>query len=238
VKTYEAARPTLKTFDMTKAFTDLNRETDLKRTLRHKWSLMLTPAKPVEEKATAADYMSELNEFALVNSVPEFCEAWNRCHLEGRKPYSKIVVFKKGIKPVWEDPDNKKGGRFVIRGATMEETLSMFIVIVTRLMTGRLQSDYNDLCGAVLQAKGSDQLWIQVWNKDAGDADQINRVKIFLNRLTTRTIAYQVHDLSLKMSKSRQNKNSKETVSEQKPGEPAVAQAVVDDFVKDFLAAV
>mmetsp|Transcript_15171 Transcript_15171/g.21247 ORF Transcript_15171/g.21247 Transcript_15171/m.21247 type:complete len:110 (-) Transcript_15171:40-369(-) len=107
-------------------------------------------------------------------------------------------------------------------------------------MTGRLQADYNDLCGAVLQAKGNDQLWIQVWNKDASDTDQVNRVKTFLNRLTTRTVAYQVHDQSLKMQRNRQNKNKDVPAAAAPAPEPApgkASQEQVEDFVKNFLEA-
>lgn len=240
VKTMEAPRPTLRPFSMEQSFANLAKETDVKRTLRHSWTLYLTACKAVEEKSSVCDYMAELAEADSFKSIPDFCEAWNRMYLEGPKPFSKIVVFKRGIKPVWEDPDNRKGGRFVIRGWNMEETLQMFLVIVARLMTGRLQADYNDLCGAVLQAKGNDQLWIQVWNKDASDTDQVNRVKTFLNRLTTRTVAYQVHDQSLKMQRNRQNKNKDVPAAAAPAPEPApgkASQEQVEDFVKNFLEA-
>jgi len=242
VKTMEAARPTLKPFSMEQQFKELAKDTDIKRTLRHRWTIWLQGAKsqsPVpgtDSSANVVDYMSELQEKVTFSSVPEFCQHWNKAYLEGNPPYSKIVVFKKGIKPVWEDPDNKKGGRYVIRGSTMEETLAMYLVIVTRMMTGRLHGDYNDLVGAVLQAKGSDQLWIQIWNKDSSDNEQISRFKISLNRLVNRTVAYQVHDQSLKMQKTRTNKDEEVSVAN-KTEAPVVAQAAVDDYVKNFLEA-
>jgi translation initiation factor 4E len=229
VVTKEAARPTLKPFSMEEQFQTLAQETNLNRVLRNKWTMWLSSPAPTGEKDVAT-YMSELQEAAIFATIPQFCEVWNKAYLEGNPPYSKIVVFKKGIKPVWEDPDNCKGGRFVIRGSTLEETLALFLVITVRVMTARVQGDYNDLCGVILHAKSSDQLWIQLWNKDCSDHDQLHRFKRYLNKLTNRTVAYQAHP-------DPKNRNQKPK-PEETPAiveTPTVSQEVVEDLVKAFL---
>jgi translation initiation factor 4E len=234
-KTLEAARPTMKPFDMETQLKELAKETNLTRTLRQRWTMWLSTKTQVEKKDSVSAYMAELEEAATFSTIPQFCELWNKAYLEGNPPYSKIVVFKKGIKPVWEDPDNIKGGRFVIRASTLEETLAIFLVITVRLMTARLQGDYNDLCGAVLHAKASDQLWIQVWNKDASDHDQISRFKRYLNKLTNRTVAYQAHpDPAKKFNKTAQPQPTEATTQTQTET-PAVPQEVVEDLVRSFL---
>jgi len=225
VATREAARPTLKPFSMEEQFQTLAKETNLNRVLRDKWTMWLSSPASVGEKDVAT-YMSELQEASIFSTIPQFCEVWNKAYLEGNPPYSKIVVFKKGIKPVWEDPDNCKGGRFVIRGSTLEETLAIFLVLTVRVMTARLQGDYNDLCGVILHAKTSDQLWIQLWNRDATDYEQIHRFKRYLNKLTNRTVAYQPHP---------DPRKSKVAVPEPATPAPVEAPQEAVDLVKEFL---
>lgn len=43
--------------------------------------------------------------YRLFNNVP-----WN-----GVKPKDSIHIFRAGVKPLWEDPENRKGGRWLIR---------------------------------------------------------------------------------------------------------------------------
>jgi translation initiation factor 4E len=228
--TKEQARPTQgKPFSMEEQFQALAKETNLNRNLRDKWTMWLSSAKASGEKELST-YMNELEETAVFSTIPQFCEVWNQASVM-KTPCSKIVVFKKGIKPVWEDPDNCKGGRFVIRGSSMEETLAIFLVIATRVMTARLQGDYNDLCGVILHAKSSDQLWIQLWNRDATDYEQIHRFKRYLNKLTNRTVAYQAHPDP--KNRTRGPKSAEATQTQEEPKEEPIKEAL--DLVNSFL---
>lgn len=62
------------------------------------------------------DYSKSLHCIGRCASVEQFWSLY--CHLvrpSTLKPYRELHLFKSGIKPMWEDPSNVKGGKWVIR---------------------------------------------------------------------------------------------------------------------------
>lgn len=62
------------------------------------------------------DYSKSLHFVGRCASVEQFWSLY--CHLvrpSSLKPFRELHMFKSGIKPMWEDPCNAKGGKWVIR---------------------------------------------------------------------------------------------------------------------------
>lgn len=62
------------------------------------------------------DYSKSLHFVGRCASVEQFWSLY--CHLvrpSSLKPFRELHLFKSGIKPMWEDPCNAKGGKWVIR---------------------------------------------------------------------------------------------------------------------------
>ena len=85
-----------------------------------------------------------------------------------------IMLFRDGIKPMWEDIQNRSGGKFTLRmkkagvAAIWEETL---LAIIGEQLEGN-----EDVCGAVLSIRYHDDN-LSVWHKTADNEEVIEKLK-------------------------------------------------------------
>jgi translation initiation factor 4E len=73
-------------------------------------------AKKASHKASMQDYGKSLHFIGRCATVEQWWAVY--CHLvrpSSLKPYRKLHLFKSGIKPMWEDPANIKGGKWILR---------------------------------------------------------------------------------------------------------------------------
>ncbi|KAM7540615.1 hypothetical protein Aperf_G00000026328 [Anoplocephala perfoliata] len=86
-----------------------------------------------------------------------------------------LYIFKKGIKPMWEDPMNENGGRWLINiPPDFIDDVNFYWEELLMLIVGsywETEEDSKEICGVVFQprARGSKiSLWTSNWkNKDA-----------------------------------------------------------------------
>ncbi|XP_031333655.1 eukaryotic translation initiation factor 4E type 2 isoform X1 [Photinus pyralis] len=117
--------------------------------------------------------------------------------------HTDLHLFKKGIRPMWEDPANSKGGKWVIRLRKGQvgrawENLCM-AMLGEQFVTG------NEICGVVVSIRyQEDQL--SIWNRTASDQATTARIRDSLKRLlnlpATATMEYKTHNDSLKAWKT------------------------------------
>ncbi|ANZ73118.1 BA75_01734T0 [Komagataella pastoris] len=97
---------------------------------------------------------------------------------------TELFLFKSGIKPVWEDPANKSGGRWLIKSryrrtqcdaSTMERFSLIWERLILRLCGGTYFSNYSDadfkefqddICGITLSVR-KNEVMIYIWNKNS-----------------------------------------------------------------------
>ncbi|XP_030378727.1 eukaryotic translation initiation factor 4E1-like [Scaptodrosophila lebanonensis] len=111
-----------------------------------------------------------LHEVTSFNTVENFWSLIN--HI---KPPSEIrlgsdyCMFKKGIRPMWEDAANKQGGRWVINlSKNTKSDLDNFWLDTMLCLIGEC-CDYSDqLCGAVVNIRGKSNK-ISVWTADGSN---------------------------------------------------------------------
>ncbi|ENN76409.1 hypothetical protein HUJ04_006864 [Dendroctonus ponderosae] len=110
-----------------------------------------------------------------------------------------LHLFKKGIRPMWEDPANKKGGKWVIRlkkeqAARAWENLCM-AMLGEQFMAG------NEICGVVVSTRYQEYI-LSVWNRNSADQPMIARIRDALKRLLnippSATMEYKIHSDCLK----------------------------------------
>ncbi|XP_068081199.1 eukaryotic translation initiation factor 4E-1A isoform X2 [Anabrus simplex] len=103
---------------------------------------------------TAEDFWSLYNHIKLASELRQGCD------------YS---LFKKGIRPMWEDDANKRGGRWLINLDKKQRTsdLDKFWLEILLCLIGEAFDDHNDeVCGAVVNIRGKgDKLGL--WTADA-----------------------------------------------------------------------
>lgn len=116
----------------------------------------------------ATDYSKSLRMVGRCASVQQWWSLYS--HLKrptALKPYRELSLFKKDIKPMWEDPANTKGGQWVIRLRKNQLDRSWENVCMAMLGEQFLVGD--EICGIVLTTKiqVSDYLFFFIVSKDA-----------------------------------------------------------------------
>ncbi|XP_068141213.1 eukaryotic translation initiation factor 4E1 [Drosophila tropicalis] len=139
-----------------------------------------------------------LHEVTSFNTVENFWSLIN--HI---KPPSEIklgsdyCLFKKGIRPMWEDDANVHGGRWVINlNKSTQNDLDHFWLDTMLCLIGEC-CDYSDeLCGAVVNIRGKSNK-ISIWTADGGNeaaALEIgNKLRESLRMETGYVLQYQLH---------------------------------------------
>jgi len=118
-------------------------------------------------------------------------------------------MFKKGIKPVWEDTANCKGGKWILRlkkglSSRIWENL-LLAIIGEQFLVG------NEILGCVCSVRNQEDI-ISLWNKTADSQPIINRIRDTMRRLlnlpANAIIEYKKHDDCLKDQSSYRHTNA------------------------------
>jgi len=87
-------------------------------------------------------------------------------------------MFKQGIRPMWEDDQNKCGGRWIINLDKKQRAadLDNFWLEILLCMIGEAFNEYSDdICGAVVNVRQKgDKLC--VWTSNADSADSVMEI--------------------------------------------------------------
>lgn len=83
-------------------------------------------------------------------------------------------LFKNGIKPTWEDPQNERGGKWMVRlkkGLTSRYWEELVLAII-----GEQFDVGHEICGAVVSIRHNEDI-ISVWNKNADNTEAKNKIR-------------------------------------------------------------
>jgi len=132
----------------------------LKHPLEHTWTLWWFNNKTKNWKA---------EEVISFSTIEDFWGAYNWV-----QPASKLginsdyAVFKKGIQPDWEDPNNAKGGRWVTERTNLRDMDACWLETLFTLVGEHVQPYSNLINGAVVQKKKG-KFRVDVWLKDSSE---------------------------------------------------------------------
>ncbi|VVC94298.1 unnamed protein product [Leptidea sinapis] len=148
-----------------------------------------------ELSATISGYGEGLELVGVVGSVEQWWGLYTHlirpCQLP---PNSDLHLFKVGIKPMWEDPANVNGGKWVVKLKKAEtgpawEELCMAMLGEQFLVGG-------EMCGIVLSVRFQEDR-IAVWHRTAADTVIAARVRDTMRRVMqlppTLPIVYKAH---------------------------------------------
>ncbi|KAL9646127.1 hypothetical protein ABK040_008005 [Willaertia magna] len=150
-------------------------------------------------KEKGMDYEECMKNVGEFQTVEDFWSLYT--HM--KRPYELKVsmdyhVFKMGIKPMWEDEQNKTGGRWMLRcksgySARIWEDLLLAFV-------GQQFQDSDDINGCVISIRENHDI-ISIWNKSGQDKDLNERLRVDLMKLlnlpTSTKLEYKVHQESI-----------------------------------------
>lgn len=130
--------------------------------LRNTWNLFYRP--PANK---FSDYEKSTLKLAAIASVESFWTIYTHLKRPSLLPtVSDYHIFKDGIRPVWEDEANKKGGKWIIRlkkGVADRYWEDLLLAIVG----DQFIEAADEVCGAVLSVRSGEDV-LSVWTKNDG----------------------------------------------------------------------
>ncbi|KAJ8724593.1 hypothetical protein PYW08_016067 [Mythimna loreyi] len=167
------------------------------------WFSRRPPARELSSSTTG--YVQALRLVGRVASVEQWWGLYTHLARPSElPPLSDLHLFKLGIKPMWEDPANVNGGKWVVRLRKTQtgrawEDLCM-AMLGEQFMVGQ------ELCGVVLSVRFQDD-HLAVWHRTASDTAAAARVRDALRRIlqlpATVPIEYKAHGDCLRASAGR-----------------------------------
>lgn len=130
--------------------------------LRNSWVLYYRP--PANK---FSDYEKSTTKIATISTVESFWTIY--CHLKRPSSLPSVSdyhVFKDGIRPVWEDEANKRGGKWIVRlkkGVADRYWEDLLLAI----MGDQFMEAGEEVCGAVLSVRSGEDV-LSVWTKIDG----------------------------------------------------------------------
>jgi translation initiation factor 4E len=181
------------------------------------------------------DYLRELKKGGNVDSLSSFWNQWNKVQ-NRRSEDCNYHLFKQGIKPIWEDPKNFKGGKCVIVApkTSQDEMIAQWVNLTLALMDEEIQAEVN---GVVLSTRAWGNIY-SVWVRDARDRKAVSLITEKLQEVFGAIpVKFQRHQTSIKKkSKGNESSGSSGSPSEDERAAPAArSKSVVTEKTKGML---
>ena len=149
---------------------------------RAKQGTMKNGAIDRESSPEVGNYEDRLVHMTSINDVRAFWSTFNNFDITQLPLRDSIHLFHRGIKPVWEDPRNSRGGSWTFR-VPKEKAPEFWKEICMMAIGEQLQQAVasnrmtfiDDICGVSLSIRFTSTL-IQIWNRDATHTHGINRI--------------------------------------------------------------
>ena len=135
------------------------------------------------QKNSAESYEDSIKQISTFNSIEKILKIYSHMIRPGdpgsEKPMD-YILFREGIKPMWEDENNKRGGKWVVR---IPKKLSAYYWESILLAVLGEQFDVGDeICGCVLSVRFSEDV-ISIWNRDCSNKTVLTRIRDIMRRV-------------------------------------------------------
>ncbi|PKS07964.1 hypothetical protein jhhlp_006576, partial [Lomentospora prolificans] len=179
--------------------------------LMNKWVFWWRP--PISKSQGFIDYEKTLRAMCHCTTVEEFFEVYSHLKHPSKLPtMSEYHFFKFGIRPIWEDDVNKKGGKWVVR--LKKGVVDRYWEDLILALIGEQFGDAGEeVCGAVASVRNGEDI-ISIWTRnDGGRVIKIREtMKHILNLPPNTRVEFKSHDSAIQqrtaIEESRQNKGS------------------------------
>ncbi|KAI0945094.1 hypothetical protein AcV7_001725 [Taiwanofungus camphoratus] len=122
------------------------------------------------------EYEAGLTVIGEFDTVETFCRYFNWLKLPSRlQRNSNYHLFKAGIKPMWEDPANSNGGKWVLTMKNNPQLLDRCWSWLAMALVGEDLDEGDEICGAVVSLRSKVDR-IQLWTRSKDDVEKINGI--------------------------------------------------------------
>lgn len=143
--------------------------------LKHTWVLWFRP--PLAKSSGYLDYSKTVHPLASFSSLEDFFTIYSHLKRPSSLPLvSDYHIFKKGIRPVWEDEENRNGGKWVVR---LKKGVSdrYWEELVFGVIGEAFGEGGEEVCGVVLSVRNGEDI-LSIWTrKDGGRVLKIRYVQ-------------------------------------------------------------
>lgn len=141
------------------------------------------PNLPAANKQKAeGSYEDRLEILANVDDVRKFWNVFNNFDVSRLPLRDSVHLFHKGVKPVWEDARNARGGSWTFRvpkAQAIEFWRDVCMMAIGEQLQEAVASDRttfkDDICGVSLAVRFNSML-VQIWNRDGDHKEGIERI--------------------------------------------------------------
>jgi hypothetical protein len=131
--------------------------------LRHRYTVWYDNVKTRVQLQQSGEADYTLTEVASFETMPEFWQIWEHLSIEGLDEGSILIVFRSDIPPDHNHPANRCGGRWFVRGVSIEPRIKLWTKLVLAMLSDTLTaSSDHEVCGVVLSVKPSGDR-IEIW---------------------------------------------------------------------------
>lgn len=147
--------------------------------LQHEWTFWF------DEKAARGmkhvDYENSMKQVGTFSTVQDFWRYWNNIVDPTHFPAnSNLRLFKSNIKPLWEDPANRDGGKWSFSSrqkGTSRQWMSLMLAAI-----GEQFTNGDDICGIVLSIRPKGDV-ISVWNANSKNSAAVEETTVHIQSL-------------------------------------------------------
>ncbi|KAJ6785110.1 hypothetical protein PWT90_08105 [Aphanocladium album] len=164
--------------------------------LKDAWSFWYRP--PISKAHGYIEYENTLHGIATMRTAEEFWEIYSHLKRPSTLPVvSDYHLFKKDIRPIWEDEVNRKGGKWVVR---MKKGVAdrYWEDLLLSLIGDQFGEAGEEVCGAVLSMRNGEDI-LSIWTRtDGGRVLKIREtMKRILNFPPNTRVEFKSHDSSI-----------------------------------------
>jgi translation initiation factor 4E len=133
-----------------------------KHPLRYTWIIYYRPP-----TSKTSDYEASIHPLCRFSSIEEFWAVFVHLKHPSLLPHvSDYHFFREGIRPVWEDEANKKGGKRILR--LKKGVVDRYWEELLMCMAGDMFVEASEeVCGAVVSVRANEDV-ISVWTRNDG----------------------------------------------------------------------
>ncbi|EAQ90565.1 hypothetical protein CHGG_02500 [Chaetomium globosum CBS 148.51] len=164
--------------------------------LRNNWVFWFRP--PISKANGFIEYEKTLHPIATVDSIEQFFGVYRHLKRPSTLPLvSDYHLFKKGIRPIWEDEENKNGGKWVVRlrkGVADRYWEDLLFAIIG----DQFGEASEEVCGVVLSVRNGEDI-LSIWARANGQ--RVLKVRETMRRILSfppdTKLEWKSHDSSL-----------------------------------------
>ncbi|KAI9847948.1 MAG: hypothetical protein M1837_001465 [Sclerophora amabilis] len=175
--------------------------------LKHTWVIWYRPP-----TSKYSDYEKSTIALASFSSVESFWVVYTHLKRPSSLPsVSDYHMFKKGVRPVWEDKENRRGGKWIVR---LKKGVAdrYWDGLILGIIGDQFGEAGEEVCGAVLSVRGGEDV-LSVWTRiDGGRNIKIREtIKRLLDFPPDTKLIWKSHDDSIaQRSASEQARQEKQ----------------------------